>query len=304
MIDSWKRVSENKFTAANYSEVTPATPSFGLTLSKGSVIRDEHHINKDIDKHDRAKLKQLKQAEQLRNNVQMGLTNLPKPRNEYQIVMQAVPEDNEEAGQQVLLGIKRSEVLNMSENGDKRCTFPPNSIEQADEMVRKELLSLQQHGNVDYPINEIVVNAFEEDELMKADSMIAEEAQYVGEAHKSCLGCLSSIAEDMENPVAGLQNEFEKVQNELEKVKKKAESIENRDKARTHGYEKRAKDVLWPKIQETFKQMDMAEKELECFQALQKQEKLAATCRINNMWEDVLKQKELEQTLQSGMVIS
>lgn len=98
----------------------------------------------------------------------------------------------------------------MSENGDKRCTFPPNSIEQADEMVRKELRSLQQHG----PINEIVVTAFEEDELMEADSMIAEEAQYVGEAHKSCLGCLSSIAEDMENPVAGLQNEFEKVQNE------------------------------------------------------------------------------------------
>lgn len=99
--------SENKFTAANYSGVTPATPSFGLTLSKGSVIRDELHI-KDIDKHDRAKLKQLKQAEQLRKNVQKGLINLPKPKNEYQIVMQPVPEDNEEAGQQALLGKMRS----------------------------------------------------------------------------------------------------------------------------------------------------------------------------------------------------
>lgn len=116
--------------------------------------------------------------------------------------------------------------------------------------------------------------------------MIAEEARYVGEAHKSCLNCLSSIAEDKENPVAGLQNEFEKVQNELEKVKKKAESIENRAKIRTHDYENRAKDVLWPTIEETLiKQMDMAEKELECFQALQKQEKVAATRRINNMWD-------------------
>lgn len=111
-------------------------------------------------------MKQLKQADQLRNNLQMGLINLPKPKNEYQIVVQPVPEDNEEAGQQALLGTKRSEVLNMRENGDKHCAFPPNSIEQADEMVRKELLSLQQHDNAYYPINEKVVTAFEEDELI------------------------------------------------------------------------------------------------------------------------------------------
>lgn len=61
----------------------------------------------------------------------------------------------------------------------------------------------------------------------------------------------------------------------------------------------RAKKSLWPQIEETFKQMDTAAKELECFQALQKQEQLAASYRINNLWEEVQKQKELERTLQS-----
>lgn len=60
----------------------------------------------------------------------------------------------------------------------------------------------------------------------------------------------------------------------------------------------RAKETHWPKIEETFKQLDTAEKELECFSALQKQEQLAASHRINNLWEEVQKQKELERTLQ------
>ena len=56
---------------------------------------------------------------------------------------------------------------------------------------------------------------------------------------------------------------------------------------------------LWTQIEATFKQMDTAGTELECFQALQKQEQLAASHRINGLWEEVQKQKELEQTLQS-----
>ncbi|XP_062014423.1 cell division cycle 5-like protein [Rosa rugosa] len=294
--------SENGFTDANYFGVTHATRRFGLTPSKGTVIRDELHINEGIDEDDGAKLKQLKHSQQFRiNNLHKGLSNLPKPKSEYQIVVQPVPEDNEEAGHQALVTKKRSKVLNMRADEDKHGAVAvlPSTIEQADQMIRKELLSLKEHDCAKYPIDEKVVTTFEEDELREADSMIAEEAQYPGEAHKSCSPgcCLSSIAED-ENPVACLQSEFEKVQNELEKVKKKAQIIENKVKVRTDGYEKRAKDVLWPKIEETFKQMDTATKELECFQALQKQEQLAATSWINNMWEEVQKQKELEQTLQ------
>lgn len=55
---------------------------------------------------------------------------------------------------------------------------------------------------------------------------------------------------------------------------------------------------LWSQIEATFKQMDTAATELECFQALQRQEQLAASHRINGLWEEVKTQKELEQTLQ------
>lgn len=55
---------------------------------------------------------------------------------------------------------------------------------------------------------------------------------------------------------------------------------------------------LCSQIEATFKQLDTAGTELGCFQALQKQEQVAATHRINGLWEEVQKQKELEQTLQ------
>lgn len=60
----------------------------------------------------------------------------------------------------------------------------------------------------------------------------------------------------------------------------------------------RSERQLLPPIESILKQMDTAGTELECFQALQKQEQLAATHRINGLWEEVQKQKELEQTLQ------
>jgi len=61
----------------------------------------------------------------------------------------------------------------------------------------------------------------------------------------------------------------------------------------------RAKKSIWPQIEATFKQMDIAATELECFKALHKQEQLAASQRINNLWSEVQKQKELEKTLQN-----
>lgn len=56
--------------------------------------------------------------------------------------------------------------------------------------------------------------------------------------------------------------------------------------------------TLRDQIESTFKQLDTAGTELECFRALQKQEQLAASHRINSLWEEVQKQKELERTLQ------
>lgn len=354
--------------------------SFGIT-PKGTPIRDELHINEDMDMHDSAKLELRRQAD-LRRNLRSGLGSLPQPKNEYQVVIQPIPEDNEEpeekieedmsdrlareraeeeARQQALLR-KRSKVLQrelprppvasldlirnslMRADEDKSSFVPPTLIEQADEMIRKELLGLLEHDNAKYPLDEKTekekkkggkrsangksagsvpdIEDFEEAELKEADNLIKEEVQFLCvamghdnesldefvEAHKTCLNDLmyfptrdayglSSVAGNMEK-LAALQNEFDNVKKRMEDDTKKAQRLEQKIKLLTHGYQMRA-GKLWTQIEATFKQMDTAGTELECFQALQKQEQLAASHRINGLWEEVQKQKELEQTLQS-----
>ncbi|KAG6750679.1 hypothetical protein POTOM_045187 [Populus tomentosa] len=401
--------------------MTPSRDSFGIT-PKGTPIRDELHINEDMDIHDSEKLEQRRQAD-LRRNLRSGLGNLPQPKNEYQIVIQPPPEDNEEPEEKIeedmsdriarekaaeearlqALLRKRSKVLQrelprppmaslelirdslLRADGDKSSFVPPTSIEQADEMIRKELLALLEHDNAKYPLEEKpskekkkgskhpskrsaasipMIEDFEEDELkqftllsfvislpipsletmcqkmltihsyefcntyvattylLQADNLIKVEAQYIRvamghedesldefiEAHKTCINDLmyfptrnayglSSVAGNMEKLTA-LQNEFEIVKTRLEAEREKALRLEKKVNVLTQGYQIRAERQLLPPIELTLKQMDTAGTELECFQALQRQEQLAASHRINGLWEEVQKQKELEQTLQ------
>ncbi|XP_028065679.1 cell division cycle 5-like protein [Camellia sinensis] len=357
--------------------MTPSRDSFGLT-PKGTPIRDELHINEGVDMHESAKLELHRQADLRRN-----LSNLPQPKNEYQIVIQPVPEDNEEpeehieedmsdrmareeaeeeARQQLLLK-KRSKVLQRElprppaaslqliknsltrADEDKSSFVPPTLTEQANEMIRKELLSLLDHDNAKlnakYPLDEKVdkdnkkgakraanrrsvsvpvIEDFEENELKEVGYFIKEEVQFLRlamghenesldefvEAHKTCLNDimyfptrngygLSSVAGNMEK-LAALQNEFENVKKRMDDDTKKAQRLEQKIKLLTNGCQMRA-GKLWSQIEATFKQMDTAGTELECFQALQKQEQLAASHRINGLWEEVQKQ-ELERTLQ------
>ncbi|KAF2287602.1 hypothetical protein GH714_001494 [Hevea brasiliensis] len=353
--------------------------SFGMT-PKGTPIRDELHINEDMDMHDSAKLEQRRQAD-IRRNLRSGLSNLPQPKNEYQIVFQPPPEDHEEAEEKIeedmsdriarekaeeearlqALLRKRSKVLQrelprppaaslelirnslLRADEDKSSFVPPTSIELADEMIRKELLTLLEHDNAKYPLDEKqnkekkkgakraanasavsvpVIEDFEEDELKEADNLIREEAQYICvamghesesldafvDAHKTCLNDLmyfptrnayglSSVAGNVEK-LAALQNEFENVKMRLEAEREKALRLEKKVNVLTQGYQTRSERQLLPPIESILKQMDTAGTELECFQALQKQEQLAASHRINGLWEEVQKQKELEQTLQ------
>ncbi|KAF8038282.1 hypothetical protein BT93_B0973 [Corymbia citriodora subsp. variegata] len=350
--------------------------SFGMT-PKGTPIRDELHINEEMDMNDGTKQELRRQAD-LRKNLRSGLSNLPQPKNEYQIVMQPVPEDNEEpeekieedmsdriarekaeeeARQQTLLR-KRSKVLQrelprppaaslqlikdslLRTEGDKSSFVPPTLIELADEMIRKELLSLLEHDNTKYPLQDNtskgkkkagknsangstvpVIDDFEEDDMKEADSMIKEEAQYLRvamgheseafeefvDAHKTCLNDLmffptrnayglSSVAANAEK-LSALQNEYHFVKARIDEDHEKAQRLEKKAKTLTFGYQMREK-TLRDQIESTFKQLDTAGTELECFRALQKQEQLAASHRINSLWEEVQKQKELEQTLQ------
>ncbi|XP_075089622.1 cell division cycle 5-like protein [Nicotiana tabacum] len=352
--------------------MTPSRDSYGMT-PKGTPMRDELRINEEMDMHNNAKLGQFNSKKELLS----GLKSLPQPKNEYQIVVQQPHEENEEppeekieedmsdriarekaeeeARQQALLR-KRSKVLQrelprppiaslelirsslMRADEDKSSFVPPTLIELADEMIRKELLSLLEHDNSKYPLDEKAekekkkgvkrkvlaepaIEDFEEDELKEADGFIKDEAQFVRvamghegesldefvEAHKTTLNDimyfptrnaygLSSVAGNMEK-LAALQNEFENVKKKMDDDTKKATKLEQKIKVLTNGYQMRA-GKLWSQIEVMFKQMDTAGTELECFRALQKQEQLAASHRINNLWEEVQKQKELERTLQ------
>ncbi|XP_071686102.1 cell division cycle 5-like protein [Rutidosis leptorrhynchoides] len=352
--------------------------SFGLT-PKGTPIRDDLRINEELEMHDSGKLELRRQAD-TRRNLRSGLTGLPQPKNEYQIVVQPVPEDNEEmeekmeedmsdkiarekaeeeAKLQALLK-KRSKVLQrelprppvdsvdlirkslIRGDEDKSSFVPPTLIEQADEMIRKELLCLLEHDNAKYPIDEKVekekkrgnkrsggksvsvpvIDEFDEDELKEADQMIKEESQLLRvamgheeddidefvEAHRTCLNDimyfptrntygLSSVAGNSEK-LAAFQDEFDNVKKRMDDDTRKAQRLEQKVKVLTNGYQMRAA-TIWSQVEATFKQMDTAGTEYECFLALQRQEQSAASNRINSIWKDVQKQKELEKTLQN-----
>ncbi|CAN8305714.1 unnamed protein product [Cochlearia groenlandica] len=177
------------------------TPRIGLTPSrdgssfamtpKGTPFRDELHINEDMDMHESAKLERQRR-EEARRSLRSGLTGLPQPKNEYQIVTQPPPEESEEAEEKIeedmsdriarekaeeearhqALLKKRSKVLQrdlprppaaslelirnslLSADGDKSSVVPPSPIEVADKMVREELLHLLEHDNAKYPLHE------------------------------------------------------------------------------------------------------------------------------------------------------
>ncbi|KAG8369461.1 hypothetical protein BUALT_Bualt14G0016100 [Buddleja alternifolia] len=357
--------------------MTPSRDGYSVGMTpKGTPMRDELRINEDMDMLDSGKLRQSDSRKELIS----GLKNLPQPKNEYQIVIQPVPEDDEEpeekieedmsdriareraeeeARQQALLK-KRSKVLQremprpppasldlirsslMRADEDKSSFVPPTMVEQADELIRKELLSLLEHDNVKYPFDEKAVTEkkkggkrvsngrsapvpsiddFEQNELKEADKLIKNEAEFLRvamghenesldvyvEAHTTCLTDmmyfptregygLSSVANNIDK-LAALQNEFENVKKKMDDETKRAQRHEQKIKVLTNGYQMRS-GKLWTQIEATFKQMDTAGTELECFQALQKQEQLAATHRISNLWEEVQKQKDLERVFQ------
>ncbi|KAG6438056.1 hypothetical protein SASPL_102990 [Salvia splendens] len=349
--------------------MTPTRDVYAVGLTpKGTSMRDELRINEDIDMHDISKVRQSDSKKELL----FGLKNLPQPKNDYQIVIQPLAEEDEEleekieedmsdriarekaeeeARQQALLK-KRSKVLQrelprppvasldlirntlMRSDEDKSSVVPSTLVEQADELIRKELLSLLEHDNIKYPLDEKAtkekkkgkhvakgnsvdvptIDKFEEEELKEADKLIEDEVQYLRvamghenesfegyvEAHKTCLDDmmyfptrdgfgLASVATHAEK-LASLQNEFEHVKKKMDDETKKAQRHEQKIKMRCN--------KLWAQVEATFKQMDTAGTELECFQALSKQETLAATYRISNLWEEVQKQKDLERTLQ------
>lgn len=165
---------------------------FGM-IFKGTPIRDDLQFNTNMDMSGKL---ELRRKADLRRNLRSGLTSLPQPKNDYQIIFQPIPEDSEEPEEKMeedmsgtnarekaeeeaklqALHNKRSKVLqrelprppaaslqllknSLLRADEGKCSFvPPTLIELADVMVRKELLSLLEHDNLKYPIDGKVQN--------------------------------------------------------------------------------------------------------------------------------------------------
>ncbi|KAJ4811669.1 Cell division cycle 5-like protein [Rhynchospora pubera] len=222
--------------------------------------------------------------------------------------------------------------------GEGRGSFvPPTMYEQADELINREMLALLEHDNAKYPLEEKEkekkkgkrkdrvsipeIEDFEEDELKEADVMIREEANFLRvamghenepfeefvRARDACQDDLiffpgassyglASVATSSER-LAAVTNEFEIVRRRLDEETKKATKLEQKMKVLTHGYQVRA-GKLWSQTEATYKQVNNLSTELTCFKELQKQEHLAASYRVNNLLDEVSKQKTLESQLQ------
>ncbi|TVU13774.1 hypothetical protein EJB05_37200 [Eragrostis curvula] len=191
-------------------------------------------------------------------------------------------------------------------------------LDEKSQKERKKGNKRQENGAAFVP----EIEDFDEGELKEASSMVEEEIQYLRaamghenesfedfvKAHDACQEDLmyfptnsgyglASVAGNADK-IAALQNEFEIVKRRMDDEAKKASRLEQKIKLLTQGYQVRA-GKLWSQIQDTFKQMDTAATELECFQELQKQEQMAASYRVRNLTEEVNKQKALERILQS-----
>ncbi|KAF3340387.1 cell division cycle 5-like protein [Carex littledalei] len=226
----------------------------------------------------------------------------------------------------------------IARGGEGRGSFvPPTLFEQADELINREMLALLEHDNAKYPLEDKEkekkkgkrkervfipeIEDFEEDELKKADAMIREEVDFLRvamghenepfeefvRARDACQDDLiffpgtssyglASVASSSEK-LAAVQNEFEIVRRRLDEEAKKATKLEQKIKVLTHGYQARA-GKLWSQTEATYKQVNNLSTELTCFKELQKQEQLAASYRVNNLLDEVNKQKTLESQLQ------
>ncbi|CAA6655237.1 unnamed protein product [Spirodela intermedia] len=219
---------------------------------------------------------------------------------------------------------------------DKSSFVPPTLFEQADEMINKELLALLEHDNCKYPLDEKSekgkkkgtrraangksassipdIEDFDESQLQEVCSVSACSMGHEDESFDDFVKARDACQEDLmyfparstyglasvagnSEKLAALQNEFENVKKRMDEEAKKATKIEQKIKVLTHGYQTRS-GRLCSQIEATFKQLDTAGTELECFQSLQKQEQFAAAYRVNGLVEEVNRQMELERKQQ------
>ncbi|CAL4892200.1 unnamed protein product [Urochloa decumbens] len=266
---------------------------------------------------------QARQEALLRKRSKVLQRNLPRPPTaSVEIIRQSLIRSGESRSRSTFVPptsleqadeLVNEELLRLLEHDNAK--YP---LDEKTQKEKKKGSKRQQNGGSLVP----EIDDFDDDELKEAGSMVEDEIQYLRmamghenesfedfvKAHDACQEDLmffptnnsyglASVAGNADK-ISALQNEFEIVKKRMDDEAKKASRLEQKIKLLTQGYQVRA-GKLWSQVQDTYKQMNTASTELECFQELQKQEHLAASYRILNLTEEVNKQKALERSLQS-----
>ncbi|XP_078427926.1 cell division cycle 5 [Wolffia australiana] len=246
----------------------PRPPVGALDIIKNSFIRS------DEDKSSFVPPTQFELADEMVNRELLVL--LEHDNNKYPL------DEKSEKGKKK--GIKRTA------NGKSAWTIPgiedfdDNQLKEADLLIKEEAQFLRfAMGHEE--------ESFED--FVKARDACQEDLMFF--PSRSTFG-LASVAGNSEK-LAALENEFESVKKRMDEEARRATKIEQKIKVLTHGYQTRS-GRLCAQIEATFKQLDTAGTELECFQSLQKQEQLSAAYRVNSLTKEVNGQMELERKLQ------
>ena len=200
------------------TKMTPRKDLSFFATPKGTPIRDELHINEGLETPYESEKAEKARQEEIRRSLRAGLGDLPAPKNEYQIVVPELPveepdasdvveedmsdklarERADEAAKQAALLLKRSKVL------QRELPRPPqpcvdslkNSLrlseaegitfmEQADELIKKEMIMLLEHDNAKYPLegkkkpNKNAANGNTHLEVPELDDFLDEELREV-----------------------------------------------------------------------------------------------------------------------------
>lgn len=219
--------------AATPAGMTPG--GFGVT-PRGTPIRDGLQINEGADGLAGSGHSEKQRLAELRQNLKAGLSGLPAPKNEYAIVVPQLPEDEgEERGDEVepdaadLAARARAEAEAQEKERLRRrsralqrglprpplasverlltagnhLSGPLTPVEEAEELVRREVALLLRHDAAKYPPEDTLadrkkkgalangtpstlavpeLDSFEEAEILEAAGLVEQEAGHVRRA--------------------------------------------------------------------------------------------------------------------------
>ncbi|KAI9294888.1 hypothetical protein K502DRAFT_365435 [Neoconidiobolus thromboides FSU 785] len=314
---------------------TPANQQTPAFKTPGTSLRDNFGINvaeNDYIVSETPKIDQLRQL-QLKEKIAQGFINLPKPKNDFVIVVPEEDEiDNEEIeveqevkedaaeverrikaeleeeerillkqrSQSLKLGLPRPLFFNSSEyleNAKKHSSFDSETQKElllADIMIQEETVRLLQYESVIYPDKNGKAVKFDLSSYDEFDEDLLIEARELIEEELQNRQLVDYFDEDEESDdLDQIQGQYYKNRERISKLGGKVQKHEKKLGVLLGGYMARAQN-LRKSIQDYFEQVEEASIEFESVSKLYQQEKIASKLRYEKLEHEVQQLKKEE----------